>query len=56
MRRGGHSGTLRFGARREHGVFEAHAWVEYRGVVLNDTPDVAERFVVFSEPLGTPAP
>lgn len=29
--------------------FSAHAWVEYQGVVLNDHPDVYERFVVFDD-------
>jgi hypothetical protein len=36
---------LRMGARRTARRLEAHAWVEYRGVVLNDTPDVHEHFV-----------
>jgi len=31
--------------------FNAHAWVEFQGAVLNDTPDVYERFVVFKESL-----
>jgi len=35
---------LRLGARRENGNFEAHAWVEVDGVVLNDAADVGERF------------
>ncbi len=29
--------------------FNSHAWVEVQGVVLNDSPDVYERFVVFDE-------
>jgi hypothetical protein len=35
---------LRMGARCTADRLEAHAWVEYRGVVLNDTPDVRKRF------------
>jgi hypothetical protein len=34
--------------------FNAHAWVECQGVVLNDSPGVHERFVVFDEKLQTP--
>ena len=35
---------LRFGARRALGQVEAHAWVELDGRVVNDAPDVADRF------------
>ncbi len=42
---------LRVGFRREGGAFEAHAWVEHRGRVLNDSPDVRERYAVPAEPL-----
>ena len=28
--------------------FTAHAWVELQGVVLNDSPDVAEKYQAFS--------
>lgn len=31
--------------------FEAHAWVEYQGEVLNDAPDVHERFVAIQTPI-----
>jgi len=37
--------------------FTAHAWVECQGVILNDHPDVYQRFVVFDEamkPAGKP--
>lgn len=46
----GVAGELRFGARREGGRTEAHAWVEVDGRVINDTPDVGERFPVL-EPI-----
>ena len=29
--------------------FTAHAWVECQGVILNERPDVYQRFVVFDE-------
>jgi hypothetical protein len=31
--------------------FEAHAWVEWQGVVLNDTPDVRRRYAAFDRPI-----
>jgi hypothetical protein len=39
---------LRLGVRRTSGQFEAHAWVEHDGVVLNDAADVAARFTPLS--------
>jgi hypothetical protein len=38
---------LRIGVRKEAGRFEAHAWTEWRGTVLNDSEDVRERFAAF---------
>jgi hypothetical protein len=35
---------LRLGARVRETVFEAHAWVEHDGAVLNDSADVTARF------------
>jgi hypothetical protein len=32
------SAELRFGVRRGSGTLEAHAWLEYRGAVLDDSP------------------
>jgi hypothetical protein len=40
--------NLRIGVRTSAGAFEAHAWVEYAGVVLNDTEDVHQRFAAFA--------
>lgn len=37
-------GELRIGVRKQAGRFEAHAWVEHRGLVLNDRDDVSEHF------------
>ena len=36
LRRRGFDSHLRFGARRQPGGFEAHAWVEHNGVVVFD--------------------
>jgi hypothetical protein len=38
---------LRIGVRKEGGRLEAHAWVELRGLVLNEVKDVRERFAAF---------
>ncbi len=48
LRRRGVATSLRIGARFENGALRAHAWVEWDGVVVNDTADVAERYA----PLG----
>ena len=51
LRRQGIEGDLRIGTRRDGGKFEAHAWVEYQGQVLNDRPDVRQRFAPFNQPI-----
>ena len=51
LRRQGIESDLRIGTRRESGKFEAHAWVEYQGQVLNDRPDVRQRFAAFDQPI-----
>lgn len=45
--RQGIASELRIGVRKEQGQFEAHAWVEYKGVALNDGLDVGSRFATF---------
>jgi transglutaminase superfamily protein len=40
---------LLLGARKSLNQFEAHAWIEYEGLVLNDTGDVRQRFAAFVE-------
>jgi hypothetical protein len=40
--------NLRIGVRTSAGAFEAHAWVEHAGMVLNDTEDVHQRFAAFA--------
>jgi hypothetical protein len=39
---------LKIGVRLNQQQFEAHAWVEYLGCVLNDSTDVRERFAPFA--------
>jgi hypothetical protein len=39
---------LRIGVRKRRERLEAHAWAEFRGVILNDDADVAERYAPFS--------
>ncbi len=52
FRRHGIESELRIGTRRYEGKFEAHAWVERQGEVLNDRPDVHERFTPFAQPIS----
>jgi len=53
LRRKGFQPNLRLGVRREEaGDLEAHAWVELAGEVLNDDPDVGQRFIPLQEPLA----
>jgi len=47
LRRRGIESDLRIGVRTEESRFQAHAWVERTGLVLNDTADVHHRFVPF---------
>jgi hypothetical protein len=47
LRSQGVEADLRIGVRREAGRLDAHAWVEHRGLPLNDASDVAERYAAF---------
>jgi hypothetical protein len=47
LRRQGIAGELRIGVAKEAAQLQAHAWVEHRGSVLNDTDDVRQRFAAF---------
>ena len=38
LRRRGIPVSVRIGTRNDNGRFEAHAWVEYEGVAVNDAP------------------
>jgi hypothetical protein len=43
---------LRLGARIADGKLDAHAWVEWAGVPVNDEADVALRYPALSQPVG----
>jgi hypothetical protein len=49
LRRRGVASQLRIGVRLAQGVVEAHAWVEYAGIPINDRADVGERFTPFAQ-------
>jgi hypothetical protein len=53
MRRRGLPADLWFGVRKEETGLDAHAWIEYDGVVLNDLDDVRERFAAFKSPFSS---
>jgi len=48
--REGIASDLRLGAKKTDGQFDAHAWVEFQGSVLNDTQDVKQRYAIFDAP------
>lgn len=54
LRRKGVAAEIRFGARKNGTHFEAHAWVEYRGTVLDQKDPLVVQFVRFAEPLVSP--
>lgn len=51
LRKRGAPTNLRFGGRKDEGRFEAHAWVEWEGVVLNEDSAIHHHFIPF-EPLS----
>lgn len=53
LRRRGVATELRIGVRKRDGRFEAHAWIELEGRVLNDAPDVKTRFASFDGDMAT---
>lgn len=54
LRREGLEPQLRLGVRIQDAKFDAHAWVEYDGRVLNDSQDVHTRFAPLVGKTGTP--
>lgn len=44
LRAAGFEADVRIGVARPGDAFEAHAWVEVEGRVVNDAPDIAARF------------
>lgn len=45
-------GELHIGARKNGSRFEAHAWVEWNGYVVNDSTDVHEHYARFDAPIA----
>lgn len=52
LRRQGVPANLRLGAQKATGAFEAHAWVELNGVVLNDPSGTHLGFTPFGSPIA----
>jgi hypothetical protein len=53
LRRRGIDSDLQLGVRTDQGYFEAHAWVEVNGEVVNDSKDVRQRFAPFPVPISS---
>ena len=51
LKKDGIESQLRIGVRIAGTALDAHAWVEYAGMPVNDTADVAHRFAAFPDPL-----
>jgi len=49
LRREGIKSQICFGVRMLNGTLEAHAWVEYEEVVVNDSTNVRENFQVLND-------
>lgn len=47
LRQQGLGSEFRIGVRLREGLFEAHAWVERTGRVLNDRQDIGEQYAPF---------
>ena len=52
LRRDGIPADLHIGGRKSERRFEAHAWVEWDGGVLNDSVDVHEHYARFDAPIA----
>jgi len=52
LRREGIAGELHIGARKSGPRFEAHAWVELGGKVLNDSAEVHNHYARFDAPIA----
>ena len=51
LRREGLPGQLCFGVRMFHSKLEAHAWVEYNGIVINDSANIHEQYQALQDVL-----
>ncbi len=49
LRINGIEGELRIGVAPNADTIDGHAWVEHDDVVINDEPDIAQRFAVFDD-------
>ena len=47
----GLNSELRIGMRRQDGVFQAHAWIEHQGQVLNDIQGIRQLYSTFAKPI-----
>lgn len=55
LRRRGIDADVRIGVRSDtQGEFQAHAWLEWNGEVLNDAADVCTQYLSFSRPAFRP--
>jgi hypothetical protein len=50
LRQQGIEAELKIAAKKNSPTFEAHAWLEYQGHVLNDASNVQQHFAVFNQP------
>lgn len=48
LRRRGVASELRIGVRLSAGILNAHAWIEWRGMPINDRSNVGEQFAAFA--------
>jgi len=55
LRRRGIGAELHIGAAKHGGRFQAHAWVEFNGEVLNDSADVHRHYMRFDAPIAAGA-
>jgi hypothetical protein len=55
LRRRGIDAQLRIGTRFVGRSFDAHAWVEWQGEPVNDSPAAAAQFAAFHGPIGSHA-
>jgi hypothetical protein len=49
LRRRGIESDLKIGMQAENGEVRGHAWIEYGGIVLNDSEDVGDHYHTFKD-------
>lgn len=50
LRQQGVESKLKIAVKKDSPTFEAHAWLEYQGYVLNDVSNVQQCFAIFNRP------